>query len=138
MTLPPLLETTMPLAPNRLITRFRSVLPPAVMLRPFAPAALLPDNSTIGAPPTKPGCVAPSMTTGTVIVGNADVGAIVTGPEPTAKLTVLVTLKTSQRNCTVKCSPILVSLIMVASHWLKPGPRSMPRRELPMVPSQGM
>src|SRR5437870_225285 len=64
-----------------LITSPRTVLLPAVITSPFAGPAMDPLNSMIGLP-VKPGWVVPSIVTGSVIVGRADVGAIVyLGPE---------------------------------------------------------
>jgi hypothetical protein len=88
MTLLPFVAMEIAFEVNLLITRPRTVLLPAVMFNPFE-RLFEPFNSTIGAP-ENPGCVVPSMTTGTVIIGSADVGANVTAPEPTANLIVLV------------------------------------------------
>src|SRR5215469_6359469 len=66
------------------------VLDPAVMLRPLTPKpAEAPLNTMIGVP-AYPGCVVPSMVTGSVIVGSGDVTAIVFEPEPIEKWIVSV------------------------------------------------
>ena len=69
-------------AANRLMASPRTVLEPAVMLSPDAPdPALVPFSSMMGAL-DQPACVCASMTTGSAIAGNADVGAIVATPPP--------------------------------------------------------
>ena len=69
-------------ATNPLMTRPVIVLDPAVMSRPSTPVpAAAPLSTMIGAP-ANPGCVVPSIVTGSVIVGSADVTAIVFAPEP--------------------------------------------------------
>ncbi|OLE77575.1 MAG: hypothetical protein AUG02_01580 [Chloroflexi bacterium 13_1_20CM_2_70_9] len=57
--------------------------PPDPMISPSAPGASEPSSAIRGSP-AKPGCVIPSMTTGSVIVGSALVRAIVFGPVPMA------------------------------------------------------
>src|SRR3954464_7670201 len=75
---------------KRLMTSPRTVLLDVVMVSPLAPAgADAPVSSTIGAP-DQPGWVVASMTSGSVIVGRADVGAMVWGPAPMAKVIVSV------------------------------------------------
>src|SRR5436305_10496624 len=75
---------------KRLMTKPRTVLLPASICRPlaFAPA-LVPFNSMIGFP-AKPGCVVPSMMTGSVIAGRGEGGRIVCAPAPILKLIVSV------------------------------------------------
>ena len=62
---------------NRLMASPRTVLPPAEMVNPYwKPPAPVPSSSMSGVP-AKPGCVDPSMTTGSVTVGSALSGEIV-------------------------------------------------------------
>src|SRR5262245_34845440 len=75
---------------NRLITRPVTRLPPPEIRSPFEPApARDPSISMIGVP-AKPGCVVPSIVTGSRIVGSADVGWIVLAPDPIEKRIVSV------------------------------------------------
>ncbi len=70
-----------------LITSARIVLPPepAARSRPFAPLpALVPSRSMSGAV-VYPGCVVPSIVTGTVMFGRADNSEIVWAPAPMPK-----------------------------------------------------
>src|SRR2546428_9164302 len=65
-----------------LITNPRTVEFPALITKPCTvPEARDPFSSIIGVP-AKPGCVVPSIITGRVIVGRAEVGLIVNGPGP--------------------------------------------------------
>ena len=67
-------------ATNRLIAKPRTVLFPALMVRPETPApTLVPVSSTIGAL-VQPGCVCASRTRGSVTGGSAEAGVIVATP----------------------------------------------------------
>ena len=74
---------------NRLMISPRTVLPPPMMVRPFAPAPALTPFNWISGVPLNPGCVQPSMMTGSVIVGRALAGAIVCAPTPAMLNTIL-------------------------------------------------
>ena len=81
---PPTFNSIPPPEPKRLMTRPRTVELPALIRRPLeaAPAAV-PSSSMTGEPPsTKPGCVVPSIRTGSVMTGSTDVGLIVWTPPP--------------------------------------------------------
>src|SRR5437899_9957265 len=72
----------MPFPPNLLMTRPRTVLPPAVMRNPLAPApALLPFSSMMGVL-VNPGWVVPSRLVGRVSAGSGLCGAMVYGAAP--------------------------------------------------------
>src|SRR4026207_1389508 len=80
MTLPLPTLSEMPAPLKRLITSPRTTLLPAVIVRPLA-VSPLPFNSMTGLPPA-PGCVRPSMVTGSVTAGREVNGTIEYGPVP--------------------------------------------------------
>ena len=67
---------------NRLITRLATTLEPAVMCSPLAPVPAAAPFSSMSGLPAKPGCVVPSIVTGSVIAGRAEARAIVFEPDP--------------------------------------------------------
>src|SRR4029079_498354 len=80
-TLLPGPDSVMPFRRKRLIARPPMIELPAVTVSPLALApALLALSSTSGAP-VQPGWLRASITTGSVIVGNAEAGAIEATPE---------------------------------------------------------
>ena len=81
ITFPPPDEISMPLSLKRLMTRPRSKQLLVVMRKPSVEAGVpVPFNSISGAP-AKPGCVVPSMVSGSVIAGSRLMGNSVS-PEP--------------------------------------------------------
>src|SRR5581483_6594967 len=83
LPLPP--DSTMPLPVKRLITSPRTVVPPPVIVSPSAAAPAPAPLSSINGAPAYPVCVRPSITTGCVIAGSGEPGAIVCAPEPILK-----------------------------------------------------
>jgi len=82
MVFPPRLSSRIPLTSKALITRPRTVLPPAVIDSPLVPGpAKAPDRTTMGIS-TKSGSVDPSIITGSLTVGRAVAGSMVWGPGP--------------------------------------------------------
>ena len=74
--------------------------------------------------PLYPGCVVPSMTAGSVIVGSAEVGAIVCAPEPIRKTMVSVPAVVFALVIAWRSEPRPLSAVVVTLNWYSKAPMS--------------
>ena len=117
---------------KRLMTRAFTVLPPAVIAKPLAPTPALVPFSSINGEPENPGCVVPSIITGSVIKGSADSGVIVCTPAPgMLKMIVFKPAQLFTSSIACRSDPAPLSAVVVTT----PATVSVAEFEVAVVPN---
>src|SRR6185503_10719716 len=95
-----------------LTTRLRTVVDPAAILNPMPDPVSAPLRVINGVPP-KPGCVVPSIVTGSLNGGRSAVGVIVCAPYPSAKVIVSAPALVFESMIACLNEPAPLSLVLV-------------------------